>query len=323
MRYLVTTQIKMANYIIGDFMIIKKEKKGDLNIYHVDKDYDDDKMEKKLNTFIKPDHIKTIINEDTDAYTADGRLLLRYRKNALSNDDHINEFYDNIIKFAKNTSSNRGNATGSKKRHIGFNPKVMSNIFGYFDRWSPSQKVIFKKKNKTPKISVRECRFNMYYPEQYKKTIPLIKDIDGLYEKLTPEQYKSQRAKANETHFKIPGTSFTTVTTNVNYQTSIHTDKGDDIDGFGNLAVIDVGEYTGGETCFPQYGIGVNVRRGDILFMDVHQPHANLPIHKKSKDTIRLSIVCYLRKNVWLNTKNKSRRVYEAHNKTLKKMMSK
>jgi hypothetical protein len=49
MRYLVTTQIKMANYIIGDFMIIKKEKKGDLNIYHVDKDYDDDKMEKKLN----------------------------------------------------------------------------------------------------------------------------------------------------------------------------------------------------------------------------------------------------------------------------------
>jgi hypothetical protein len=280
-------------------------------------------MEKKLNTFIKPDHIKTIINEDTDAYTADGRLLLRYRKNALSNDDHINEFYDNIIKFAKNTSSNRGNATGSKKRHIGFNPKVMSNIFGYFDRWSPSQKVIFKKKNKTPKISVRECRFNMYYPEQYKKTIPLIKDIDGLYEKLTPEQYKRQREKANETHFKIPGTSFTTVTTNVNYQTSIHTDKGDDIDGFGNLAVIDVGEYTGGETCFPQYGIGVNVRRGDILFMDVHQPHANLPIHKKSKDTIRLSIVCYLRKNVWLNTKNKSRRVYEAHNKTLKKMMSK
>jgi hypothetical protein len=84
-----------------------------------------------------------------------------------------------------------------------------------------------------------------------------------------------------------------------------------------------VGEYTGGETCFPQYGIGVNVRRGDILFMDVHQPHANLPLHKKTKDTIRLSIVCYLRKRVWVNTKNKSRRVYEQHNKTLKKMMTK
>jgi hypothetical protein len=304
-------------------MIIKKEKKGDVTVYHVDKDYDDAKMEKKLNTFLKPEHIPTILDEDVDVYTADGKLLLRFRKNALSNRSHIDEFYDNIIKFAKNVSSNRGNATGSKKRHVDTNPKVMSNIFGFFDSWAPSQKLIFKRLNKTPKITVRECRFNMYHPEQYKKTIPLIQDIDGLYAKLTPEQYKKQRAKANQTHFKIPGTSFTTVTTNVNYQTSIHTDAGDDVEGFGNLAVIDVGEYTGGETCFPQYGIGVNVRRGDILFMDVHQPHANLPLHKKTKDTIRLSIVCYLRKRVWVNTKNKSRRVYEQHNKTLKKMMTK
>jgi len=301
-------------------MIIKKEKKGSVNIYHVDKDYDDAKMEKKLNTFIKPEHIKTIINEDTDVYTADGGLLLRFRKNALSNSEHIDEFYDNIIKFAKNTSGNRGNATGSKKKHLSTNPRVMSNIFGFFDTWAPSQKLIFRRLNKTPKLTVRECRFNMNYPEQYKKTIPLIKDIDNQYEKLTPEQYKKQRAKANQTHFKIPDTSFTTVTTNVNYQTSIHTDKGDDVEGFGNLAVIDKGEYTGGETCFPQYGIGVDVRRGDILFMDVHQPHANLPIHKKTKDTIRLSIVCYLRNKVWLNTKNKSRRVYEQHNKTVKNM---
>jgi hypothetical protein len=79
----------------------------------------------------------------------------------------------------------------------------------------------------------------------------LIQDVDKLYAKLTPDHYKLQRKKANQTHFKIPGTSFTTVTTNVNYQTSIHTDKGDDDDGFGNLAVIERGEYSGGETCFP------------------------------------------------------------------------
>jgi hypothetical protein len=155
---------------------------------------------------------------------------------------------------------------------------------------------------------------------KYKKTIPLIKEIDELYAKLTPEQYKLQRKKANETHFKIPNTSFTTVTTNVNYQTSTHTDKGDDDEGFGNLAVIERGNYTGGETCFPQYGIGVDVRNGDILFMDVHQPHSNLPIVKKEKDTIRLSIVCYLRKKVWLNTKNRTRKFYEKHTKTMKNM---
>ena len=196
----------------------------------------------------------------------------------------------------------------------------MSNIFGFFDRWSPSHKVIFKKFGKTPDVTVRECRFNQDYPENYKKTIPLIKEIDEQYSKLTPEQYKLQRKKANQTYFKIPGTSFTTITTNVNFQTTIHTDKGDDEEGFGNLAVIERGKYTGGETCFPQYGVGVDVRTGDVLFMDVHQPHANLPIVKETDDTIRLSIVCYLRKNVWLRTKNRTRRFYERHNKTVKNM---
>jgi hypothetical protein len=196
----------------------------------------------------------------------------------------------------------------------------MSNICGYFDSWSPAQKMIFKARGITPSVMVRQCRFNMDNPEKYKKTIPLIKDIDNLYAKLTPEQYKLQRRKANQTYFKIPGTSFTTVTTNVNFQTSIHRDKGDDEEGFGNLAVIERGEYTGGETCFPQYGLGINVRSGDILFMDVHQPHANLPMHKKKEDTIRLSIVCYLRKNVWLRSKNKTRRFYESHNKTVKNL---
>jgi len=301
-------------------MIVKTEKKGNVTVYHVKKEYDDAKMEKKLNTFIKPEHIKTIIDHNADVYTEDGKLLLRFRKKAISNDDHINAFYDNIIKFAKNVSSNRGNATGSKTHNLGTNPKVMSNIFGFFDRWGPSQKVIFRKHNKTPKVSVRECRFNMEYPEEYKKTIPMIKDIDVLYAKLIPEKYKLQKKKANQTHFKIANTAFTTVTTNVNYQTSIHTDKGDDVEGFGNLAVIERGNYKGGETCLPQYGVGVDVRMGDILFMDVHQPHANLPIKKENDEAIRLSIVCYLREKVWRNTMGKTRRFYETHNKTLKKM---
>ena len=180
-------------------------------------------------------------------------------------------------------TSNRGNASGSKTNNIRTNPKIMTNIFGFFDRWGPSQKVIFRKHNKTPKVSVRECRFNMEYPEEYKKTLPMIKDIDALYAKLIPEKYKLQKKKANQTPFKIANTSFTTVTTNVNYQTTIHKDKGDDVEGFGNLAVIERGNYKGGETCFPQYGVGVDVRMGDVLFMDVHQPHANLPIKKRKR----------------------------------------
>lgn len=300
-------------------MIDKKEVKNGITIYTVSPEYDQDKLEKKMNKFLKREDIKTIIDHDADVFTNDGKLLLRFRKKALTN-KNVDDFYDNIIYFAKNVSSNRGSTTGSKKKNVLENPKVMSNIFGFFDRWSPSHKVIFKKLGKTPDVTVRECRFNQDYPENYKKTIPLIKEIDEQYSKLTPEQYKLQRKKANQTYFKIPGTSFTTITTNVNFQTTIHTDKGDDEEGFGNLAVIERGKYTGGETCFPQYGVGVDVRTGDVLFMDVHQPHANLPIVKETDDTIRLSIVCYLRKNVWLRTKNRTRRFYERHNKTVKNM---
>ena len=104
----------------------------------------------------------------------------------------------------------------------------------------------------------------------------------------------------------------------MNFQTSIHKDKGDDKEGFGNLTVIEEGPYTGAETCFPQYGIGVDVRTGDILFMDVHEWHANLPMVKKDKDTIRLSIVCYLRYNVWKNTRKISKQKLMQHNKTVK-----
>jgi hypothetical protein len=301
--------------------IIKKEKKGNITTLTAEKDFDDEKMETKMNKLLKPKDIKTIIDYDADVYTNEGKLLLRFRKNVLDT-QHIDAFYDNIIQFAKNVSALRGRSSGSKSETSFSDKKVMSNIFGYFDSWSPAQKIIFKARGITPSLTVRQCRFNMDNPEKYKKTIPLIKDIDDLYAKLTPEQYKLQRRKANQTYFKIPGTSFTTVTTNINFQTSTHRDKGDDEEGFGNLAVIERGEYTGAETCFPQYGIGVNVRSGDILFMDVHQPHANLPMHKKEKDTIRLSIVCYLRKNVWLRSKNKTRRFYESHNKTVKNLRS-
>ena len=303
-------------------MIIKKETVDGIKVYHVGKNWDDARMADRMNTYVEKSDIKDVIDDDADVYTEDGKLLLRFRKKVLPQ-EKTELFYDNVIDFAKHVSSNRGNATGSEKRNVRENPKVMSNIFGYFDRWSPSQKVIFRKARIKPIVDVRECRFNRDYPEKYKKTIPLIQEIDKMYKKLTPEYYKLQRKKANQTHFKIPGTSFTTITTNINFQTTIHCDKGDDIEGFGNLAVIEHGAYTGGETCFPQYGVGVNVRNGDALFMDVHEPHGNLPINKKTEDTTRLSIVCYLRKNVWLRTQNKTNRMFDKHNKTMKNLGSK
>jgi len=302
--------------------VTKTDSKNGIKIYYVEKDIEDDVLEKNAGKKLNRKQIKTIIDHDADVFTADGRLLIRFRK-AVLNKSHMDAFYENIIDFANKETSNRGIASGSKKRSVGSNPKIKSNIFGYFDGWSPRQKMVFTKKGHKIPIAIRECTFNRDDPEKYQKTIPLITDIDLQYKKLAPEYYQKQIQKANQTHFRIGKTSFTTVTTNVNWQSTLHTDKGDDPEGFGNLAVLERGIYEGGETCFLQYGIGVNVRMGDVLFMDVHQYHANLPIIKKTADTTRLSIVCYLRIRVWKNSANKSRKFFERHNKTMKNILSK
>lgn len=304
-------------------MIDKIQRNRDIIIYNVIKDYDDLNLSKIMNKKLKRNDIKTIIDHDADVYKEDGKLLLRFRKNIL-NKDNIENFYDNVITFASNPTNNRGAASGSTKRNVYNNPKIMTNVIGYFDKLSPKQKFLFKQKGKPlPKITVRETRFTQEYPEKFKKTIPLIKEIDKLYKQLIPEKYNKQKIKAKQTPFHIADTSFTTITTNVNFQTTVHTDKGDDSEGFGNLVVIEKGKYTGGETCFPQYGIGVDVRTGDIIYMDVHQAHGNLPIELKSPTSKRLSIVCYLRKSIWDQTKGKTKKFMEKHNKTIKNIKSK
>jgi hypothetical protein len=282
-------------------MIIKKETINEIPVYHVSKNYDDSIMTSKMDTYIEKSDIKDVIEDDADVYTEDGKLLLRFRKKVIPQ-DKTELFYDNVIDFTRQV-------LGSDT------PKAVPHIFGYFDIWQPSQKAISVK----PIIEVRECQFNRDYPDKYKNTMPLINEIDKWYKKLMPANYKAQRKKANQTYFKIPGTSFTTIATNINFQTTIHRDKKDDANGFVNLEVIERGKYTGGETCFPQYGIGVNVRSGDVLFMDVQQPHGNLPINKKTEEAVRLSIICYLRNNIWLRTKNKTRRMFDKRNATLKR----
>ena len=289
----------------------------------VSKKVSDEIMTNKIaNTYVKPSMIDKIVRDDVDVFTDTGKLLLRFRKNVFPQ-NHIDEFYDNVISFATTPTMNRGSATGSNAKNVYENPKIMTNILGFFDRFPPNYKMSFKKAGIKAPLEVRKCRFNLDYPEKYEKVLPLIRDVDQLYKKYTPEHYKRQAAKAKQTHFKIDGTSFTTVTTNVNFRTTIHTDKGDDDEGFGNLVVIEKGKYEGGETCFPQFGLGVDVRTGDVLFMDVHEWHGNLPIKLIDKDAKRLSVVCYLRKKLWLRTKNKTRRFYEHHNKTLRKITKK
>ena len=311
--------------------------RGKVAKYIVERKWSHEQETAKMNTYVQSSQIDKIIEHDADVYVRSGgagepdKLLLRFRKGVLSPEKR-QAFYENVIEFAHHTTENRGNATGNNgKRGVQYNKSVKSNILGFFDRWSPKQKHKFRNHGFRADIDVRPCRFNMEHPAQYKLLLPLLQEIDQWYKRLVPEQYAKQYQKARSIPvFRVAGTAFTTVTTNVNYRTSIHHDKGDDEEGFGNLVVLERGEYTGGETCFPQYGLAVDVREGDVLFMDVHESHGNLPIktiraatveegnEEGDSNAIRLSVVCYLRRKIWEKTRGKTRKqLHDWHEKIL------
>jgi len=289
-----------------------------MKVIIVDKVMTDKKIQSYEGKEITRSMINQIIKEDVDVYTKDNILLCKFRKNAL-NKKKVNAFFDNVIDFAMNVTTNRGTTSGQKKtrKNVKDNPKIMSNVLGYMDGFAPSQKFSMKKLNIFPKLNVRETRFNIEYPDKWDKAYPMIKQVDTLYKKYIP-MYKQQRQKADQTHYKIKDTAFTTITTNVNFKTRLHKDRGDDGEGFGNLVVIEDGKYAGSETCFPQYGIGIDVRQNDILFMNVHEWHANLPMVAENKNVRRLSVVCYLRLNVWKITKGIEKEVLEEHDKKVR-----
>lgn len=291
-------------------MIINVEEKKGIKIYTVKKDISDEATEGLLGKLLKNKYCKNVIDHNADVYTEDGELLLRFRKNVLPR-RNIDDAYDNIIKFAQNSTTTRGttSATEEGKRNPGTNNPIKSNIIGYFDKWTIGQKYMFKVLNIKPPFKVRVSSFTTKYPEKWEKVIPLIQDIDAMYKKLNPIEHSKQMKVANETAYRIPGTAFTTVTTNVNLQTACHTDSGDFQEGFGNLVVIEKGRYKGGYTVFPQYGVGVDVRTTDFLAMDVHQIHGNTKVIPLTKDATRLSLVSYLREDVY----NFSKGTTEAH----------
>jgi len=294
----------------------------------------DDQIKAREGTYFNEKGI-TIYDEDVDIYDATTKkLLARFRKNVIPK-DLLELGWEAFYKTAA-PSRNRGAAAGPiqtkseywKKRKpvdikgwsaldanggkMRVNNNVYSSVLGYFDA--------------TPFMGL-PCRLTSYtqkYFSQFNQGIPFLQQIDKCFKTLIPENHKKQyeRAKANPS-FQIDDTAFSSVTLNRNFRTALHKDDGDFKEGFGNLTVLEYGQYSGGSTCFPRYGIGFNVRTGDFLAMDVHEWHCNtemtetpqqkeynkhLPIlylNSLSTGTLgqekpftRISFVCYLREKL-------------------------
>jgi len=266
-------------------------------------------------------HCTKLLTSSCDVYDSEsGRCLAKFRKNIIPPKMQLDAF--NALLSAAKESSNRGTAGGvdlgiegtggykvkkdgtlsktwrsssslrplrksgviSKTAEVGI---VRSGIVGYFDR----------------NARFPYCRltaFNQQHLDRFNKALPIIKFVDSWYAKLMPYEYGLQRELADHTSqdFVIKGTAFTTVTVNRNWQTAVHKDSGDYRYGFGNLLALRQGTYTGGWLCLPRWGIGFDLRNGDLLLMDVHQWHGNTPIVLEDKNAIRLSLVMYYREKM-------------------------
>ena len=308
----------------------------------VKKIFSDDEVANLEGTWIDESHIKLpLVKEDTDIYYNDDgiyKLLLKFRKNVIS-DDLIDIGWNSYKDLAK-PSRGRGASAGpidtegqywskkdlvdtkkwstgymikGKKSKMKVNNQVASNPVGFYEA-----------SNNFSKLPCRLTHFTRCNFKKYNEGLPFIQRIDELFQELIPNAHKRQLERANLTdNFKIPNTSFSTVTINRNFRTALHRDAGDFRGGFGNLTVIERGKYHGGYTVFPQFGIGIDLRNNDFVAMDVHQWHSNTKLYETIEDKefnstlksefkdnpdigtagiyekyTRLSFVCYLREKI-------------------------
>ena len=309
----------------------------------VKKIIDDESMKNLEGTWIDESFIKyPLINNDTDVYYEEDNkkiLLCKFRKKVISN-ELIDIGWKNYKDLAK-ASRGRGASAGpinkesqywkkrnlvdtkkwstsyinknGKKSKMKVNNQVASNPIGFYE----------SSKN-FANLPCRLTHFTRTNFDKYNNGLPFIERINSLFKELIPDSYQSQLDRAmKKENFRIKNTAFSTITINRNFRTALHMDAGDFKGGFGNLTVIERGKYHGGYTVFPQFGIGINVRCGDFLAMDVHKYHANTEIYETDEDkeynlTIpkdyndnpdvgtkgiytnytRLSFVCYLREKL-------------------------
>jgi hypothetical protein len=133
------------------------------------------------------------------------------------------------------------------------------------------------------------------------EALPLVQTVSSWFRELVPDRWAAQQEAWEHTHpdFRIPGTVFTTLTVNRNWQTAVHQDKGDFRPGFGCMTVFRAGSYSGGLLCFPQYGVGVDLNTRDVLCSDVHAWHGNTPLVGGPGPWERVSVVLYYRENMF------------------------
>jgi hypothetical protein len=161
---------------------------------------------------------------------------------------------------------------------------VFSGIAGWYDRY--------------PRIPWgRATAYTENYPEKFAKSFPYLKHLSDAFEQMLPWRYNNQMeaAKKIDPKFLVPDTPFSTITVNKNFRTAAHYDPANMENGFANICVFsNNGNYSGAYLVFPEIGYAVDVRPGDLLFVNNQAGlHGNTELVLHDDTVERISIIAF------------------------------
>lgn len=258
-----------------------------------------EELDQKVGKVITPGDWNVFLSGPAKVFKPDGRPLAVYLPGVMKNHSQDGEVYDILHSLRTQTTQNRGLASGTLRLTPGtqkrsYSVPIASAIAGAIDG-----------------VSIyRFCRLTSWTGEnlpQWERLRPMLEHVALHLKTHVPDRYSAQLEQAGKTRpeWVVPGTPFTTITVNNTYPTGVHTDKGDLDAGFSTITCLRRGSYSGGQLCFPEYRIAVDLRDGDLLLMDAHEWHGNAAIVCECGNRLngccpecgaeRISVVAYYR----------------------------
>jgi hypothetical protein len=199
-----------------------------------------------------------------------GQTLCVYLPGAVAEHSTDPGVYAVLHELRHALTKNRGNASGTERlgdaRRTYAKP-IPSAVIGATD----------------PMGQRRYCRLTAWTGTNlpaWQQLHPLLRTVARHFADRVPDRYAAQAAEADRSDpaWVVPGTPFTTVTVNNTYPTGVHKDKGDLPTGFSTICCVRRGAYAGGQLVFPAWRVAADLHDGDLLLMDAHDWHGNVPI---------------------------------------------
>lgn len=152
-------------------------------------------------------------------------------------------------------------AQAARKRYVTTQPRgnmVFSTVLGVIDR---SGRLPYGRLT-----APTEKRW-----EDFERNAPFYQEVNEIFRETLPDKFKvldDRFSQVKDPRYNLFGTAFTTITVNYNFQVAYHRDGNNAQGAVAALAVMEQGNWTGGEFVFPELRIGFDIREGDVFIGD-------------------------------------------------------